>query len=95
MIPKAWVEDVRGGDHGLFDDENREWLPNGRYRNMFWIPDAAKPAHLCLGVFGQLIAIMPEERMVVAKLSSWPDFVSDEHSFNVRQAIAAIAAALS
>ena len=39
--------------------------------------------------------IMPEERMVVAKLSSWPDFLSDEHSFNVRQAIAAIVAALS
>ena len=41
IVPKAWIAEVRGGDHGLFDEKGRAQFPNGRYRNMFWIPDRA------------------------------------------------------
>lgn len=91
VIPKTWVEDVRSGSHGLFNDEVRAFLPNGRYRNKFWIRDAQRTTHLCLGVFGQFIYVSPEQRIVVAKLSSWPDFLSEEHHTNTMAAIDAIA----
>lgn len=79
IIPKAWVDDIRAGDHGLFDDHGRDAFPNGRYRNQFWIPDRAKPAHLSLGIFGQHIFVDPDRGLVAVKLSSWPDFLSDDH----------------
>lgn len=74
VIPKAWIDDVRHGDHGHFNQKGRAYFPNGRYRNQFWIEDADKPAHLCLGVFGQTIYVSPETGMVAVKLSTWPEF---------------------
>jgi CubicO group peptidase (beta-lactamase class C family) len=94
VIPRAWVEDVRHGKHGRFDDQSREFMPDGRYRNMFWIEDKARPAHLCLGVFGQFIYVDPDAGLLVVKLSSWPDFIDDVLHSNTMRAIKAIAAAL-
>lgn len=94
VIPRPWVDDVRSGAHGRFDNQSREFMPNGRYRNMFWIQDHDRTTHLSLGVFGQFIYVSPERDMVVAKLSSWPDFLSDEHHSNTMRAINAIAAEL-
>lgn len=95
VIPKSWIDDVRHGPHGLANDDLRSFLPNGCYRNKFWVRDRDKPAHLCLGVFGQFIFVDPDSGIVVAKLSSWPDFLSDEHLHNTLAAIDAITAELS
>lgn len=78
VVPRAWIEDVRSGSHGLFSDHGRAYFPNGRYRNQFWIEDADKQGHLCLGVFGQMIYVSPERGMVAVKLSTWPEFTSAE-----------------
>lgn len=94
VIPRAWVEDVRSGHHGRFDDQSREFMPDGRYRNMFWIEDAARPVHLCLGVFGQFVHVDPTAGLVIVKLSSWPDFLDEVHHSNTIRAIKAITAAL-
>ncbi|NDW46061.1 serine hydrolase [Ruegeria sp. PrR005] len=95
VIPSAWIEDVRGGDHGRFDDQSREFMPNGRYRNMFWIRDVARPVHISLGIYGQVIYVDPEHELVVACQSSWPESLSDSRHSNTMRAIDAIAAALS
>lgn len=95
VIPEAWIRDVRHGPHGRFDDQSREFMPNGRYRNMFWIRDADRPAHLSLGVFGQFIYVDPEKRLVVVHLSSWPEFLSEERHSNTIRAIDAIAAEIA
>lgn len=95
VIPEAWVTDVRAGDHGRFDDQSREFMPNGRYRNMFWIEDAARPTHLSLGVFGQMIHVAPQAGMVCVFLSSWPDFLNPELHSNQMRAIRAITTALA
>ncbi|MEX0340273.1 MAG: serine hydrolase domain-containing protein [Arenibacterium sp.] len=78
IIPADWIDDIRSGDHGLFNDYGRAYFPNGRYRNQFWIPDADKPAHLSLGIFGQHIFVDPDSGLVAVKLSSWPSFLSEE-----------------
>ena len=78
IIPQNWISDVRHGDHGLFNDISRETYPNGRYRNMFWIPDQDRPAHLCLGIHGQHLYVDPERGVVAVKLSSWPTALSKD-----------------
>ncbi len=91
IIPADWIADIRHGDHGLFNDDAREMLPNGVYRNQFWIEDSARETIICLGVFGQMIYVSPEYDMVVVKLSSWPDFLNSELQANTLCAIHAIA----
>jgi len=78
VIARSWVDDVRSGDHGLFNEDGRGYFPNGAYRNQFWIEDRDKQGHLCLGVFGQTIYVSPERGMVVVKLSTWPEFTNAE-----------------
>lgn len=94
IVPRAWIEDVRAGDHGRFDDESREFMPNGRYRNMFWIRDVAQPIHLSLGIYGQFIYVSPPDDLVIVQLATWPDALSDELHSNTMRAIDAITAAL-
>ena len=91
VIPKSWVQDVRHGNHGRFDDESREFMPNGRYRNMFWIRDKTQPVHLSLGIYGQFIYVSPKQKLVIVCLSTWPNALSDGGHSNVMRAIDTIA----
>lgn len=94
IVPTEWITDVRRGPHGLFSEDRRKILPNGCYRNQFWIEDQNMESFMCLGVFGQLIYIAPAYNMVVVKLSTWSDFLNDEFKADTQLAIHAIAAAL-
>jgi CubicO group peptidase (beta-lactamase class C family) len=78
IVPSAWVQATREGQHGQFEGRYAATLPNGAYRNMFWIDGTADHALLARGVFGQLIYINHATGVVVAKVSSWPEFVSPE-----------------
>ncbi len=95
VVPMTWIEDVRGGNHGHFNDESREFMPNGRYRNMFWIRDQGQPVHLSLGIYGQFIYVSPLDGLVVVCLSTWPAALSEEGHSNTIRAIDAITAALT
>jgi len=94
IVPADWIADIRHGPHGLFNDAGREILPNGRYRNQFWVEDTNSETVMCVGVFGQLIYIAPEYNMVAVKLSTWPDFLNNEFKFNTLGALHAIGAVL-
>jgi CubicO group peptidase (beta-lactamase class C family) len=72
IVPAAWIEATRnGGRHG---PQYWEILPQASYKNQFWIEDPRSRTLMCLGVFGQMIWISFEHRVVVVKLSTWPDF---------------------
>lgn len=86
VIPKAFVDDTKHGAHGLFDDESRITLPEGTYRNQFWVEDSRRGRFMCRGVFGQLIYVAPDAGLVVVKLSTYPEFLN--RGF-FRQALAA------
>ncbi|RWD47268.1 MAG: class C beta-lactamase-related serine hydrolase, partial [Mesorhizobium sp.] len=92
VIPAEWIEGTRSGRHG--PDFNPS-LPEGSYRNQFWIEDPHSRALMCRGVFGQLIHIDWENRMVVVKLSTYPDFTNIDYSVATLKAVHAIAAALT
>ncbi len=76
IIPAPWLEATRVGLHGRFDGRYAQTLPGGAYRNMFWIEGAPSLALMARGVFGQLIYSNQVTGVVVAKVSSWPEFVS-------------------
>lgn len=95
IIPPAWVADIRRGPHGLANDYLRQQLPNGCYRNQFWVEDVGRETVLCRGVFGQLIYIAPEHELVVVKLSTFPDFLNPTYNLDTRRAIGAIITALT
>ncbi|MFZ1815807.1 MAG: serine hydrolase [Rhizobiaceae bacterium] len=95
VIPSAWIDDIRRGRHGKFNDDYRDLLPNGQYRNMFWVEDRGRETVMCLGVFGQLVYIAPEYDLVAVKLSTWPDFLNTEFKSNTLRAIHAVARMLA
>lgn len=91
IVPAAWIAATRNGPCGPGYSES---MPEGGYRNQFWINDPRSRTLSCRGVFGQLIQIDWDNRMVTVKLSSWPDFSNTAYSVATRRAIDKIAAAL-
>ena len=95
IVPVAWIEKTRRGDHEVFRGAYREVLPDGAYRHQFWIEDAARRALIGRGVFGQLIYIDPGAQFVAVKFSSWPVFVDANRSRTALTAVRALRDALS
>jgi len=91
IVPPAWIEATRNGVHGPHFNES---LPNGSYKNQFWLEDPKSRTLMCRGVFGQLIYINWDYDMVVVKLSTYPDFGNIAYSVSTLKAIHAIAAEL-
>jgi hypothetical protein len=95
LIPSPWVESTRTGNHAIFHAPYTLTLPAGAYRNQFWIEDPVNRAIMARGVFGQLIYINWQHRLVAVKLSSWPDFLNTSFSNATLSAIHAIARELA
>jgi len=94
IVPTGWIEATRGGAHELFGEPYTAVLPDGAYRNQFWIEDRQSRNLMARGVFGQLIYIDFGRRMVVVKLSSWRDFVNPAWTIATLDAVRRIGAAL-
>lgn len=92
IVPADWIAETRSGVHGPNYSAS---MPEGSYRNQFWIEDPRSRALMCRGVFGQLIHIDWDTRMVTVKLSTWPDFSSVAYSVATFKAVHAIAEALA
>jgi CubicO group peptidase (beta-lactamase class C family) len=75
IIPKQWIDATRSGVHGRFTGRYALSLPDGAYRNQFWITDSQGRNLMARGVFGQWVYVDYDHDMVIVKLSSWPDFV--------------------
>lgn len=87
LLPKEWVDDTLDCHPELFGQPYTEILPNGAYRNQFWIRDADRRVLMARGVFGQLIYVDLDNELVVVKLSSWPEFLSAERRLDELAAI--------
>ena len=96
IVPAQWIADTRfNGDPALFGGIYQDVLPQGAYRNQFWIEDSTRRAYMARGVFGQLIYIDPEADFAAVILSSWPEFVSTARTRRALAAVRAIREALS
>jgi CubicO group peptidase (beta-lactamase class C family) len=76
VVPPWWIDDSFAGGpdsvRAFAESPGDNRMPGGLYRNQFWIPNAARPVLLCLGIHGQMVYVNRGARVVAAKLSSWP-----------------------
>jgi CubicO group peptidase (beta-lactamase class C family) len=94
VIPPAWAEATRNGNHAIFGPPYTHSLPEGAYRNQWWIEDAKARAIYARGVFGQMIYVNWDHNLVAVKLSSWPDFLNPSFTIATQAALHRIAAVL-
>ena len=90
IVPKAWLKDSLDADPSIFSDANNMDLDNGAYRNQFWIRDVDRRILIARGVFGQIIYADLDNRVTIARLASWPEFVSSERKTDDLRAFDAI-----
>jgi CubicO group peptidase (beta-lactamase class C family) len=95
ILPPSWVEATRNGNHAIFGTPYTDSLPEGAYRNQWWIENPRSRALCARGVFGQMIYVNWDHGMVAVKLSSWPDFLNTHYDIITRQALHTIAGALT
>lgn len=95
VMPSSWVEATRNGNHAIFGEPYTETLPEGAYRNQWWIEDPRSRSLSARGVFGQMIYVNWDYGMVAVKLSSWPDFLNSHYSVKTLAALHAIGRHLS
>lgn len=91
IVPESWVNAIHQADHHLFHAPYTSATPSGGYKNQFWVEDVKRNAFMARGVFGQLIYVDIDSQVVVVKLSSWPEFVSDIRLKSSLHAVRAIA----
>ena len=73
VIPKAVIDDIRGGaDKEHFAKAGYATLPGGSYRNMWWVLHNLDGAYAARGIHGQAIYIDPKAEMVIAHYASFP-----------------------
>lgn len=73
IVPKAVVDDIRGGGNkSAFEKAGYTTLPGWSYRDMWWVSHNEDGAYSARGVHGQAIYIDPKAEMVIARLASHP-----------------------
>lgn len=95
IVPAEFVAECRRGDGSKFSGQATVVLPNGAYRNGFWVEDTATGVLLCRGIYGQLIYSDPRSALTVVRLASWPEATSDQRSGDGLRLIHAIKVALT
>jgi hypothetical protein len=99
VVPEWWIADSFAGGpdsvRSFAESPGDNRMPGGLYRNQFWIPNAARPVLLCLGIHGQMIYVNRDARVVAVKLSSWPTPQDAWRLFSTVAAFDAISAEVS
>ncbi|MCJ0762768.1 beta-lactamase family protein [Variovorax sp. CYS-02] len=73
ILPKAVVDDIRGGgDKAAFAKAGYELLQGWSYRDMWWVTHNDHGAFMARGVHGQRIYVDPKAEMVIARYASHP-----------------------
>ena len=91
IVPKPWIDGIReDGDARKFGAPYNELSPAGAYRRFWWVHDVQAQTFMARGVFGQLIWIDPVNEIVMAKMSSWPDYLIPAFSRDAVNACLAI-----
>lgn len=93
IVPESWVAACSTGDVEAYRPNNadrRGGFPEAAYSRQWWILDRRVGTINALGIYGQMIHVEPARRLLVAKVSSWPDPVNDDLWLTANLAIEAI-----
>ena len=98
VVPAAWVAQCSQGDAAAFAVKYGERFPDcpgAAYSRQWWALAPQRRRQVGLGIFGQMLWIDPVDQLVVAKLSTWPDYLSDPFRMATFKACEAIGRALN
>ena len=72
VIPRNWINDTlsNGNLDAWRSGEFANFLPNGNYRNQWYLNGAGSPAILAIGIHGQWLYVEPKTQIVIVKFSS-------------------------
>ena len=87
VIPSRWIDECRKGDRSVFSHPYNVTLPRGAYHNFMWNEDPSSRSLMARGVFGQMIYINWDMKLVAVKLSSWPDFLDAKKSIATLESV--------
>ena len=94
IVPADWIADTVNKDALKIDEARERLLPNGGYRNQFWLRDRNKRILMARGIYGQLIYVDQDQNLVAVVLASWPESINIDRGINTFNAIDAIAHSL-
>jgi CubicO group peptidase (beta-lactamase class C family) len=98
VVPAAWVAQCGRGDTAAFAANYGARFvdcPNAAYSRQWWALAPDRRRQVGLGIFGQMLWIDPVDQLVVAKLSTWPDYLNDRFRMASFRACEAIGRALN
>jgi|TARA_B100000315_G_scaffold177379_1_gene165939 hypothetical protein len=97
VIPADWIEDTltRGHQGAWRAGEFAKLLPQGVYRNQWYLTDTASPAVLAIGIHGQWLYIDPKTQVIIVKLSSQAEPVDESLDVKLIDLFAGISRVLS
>lgn len=98
LVAPDWIAQCRRGDRAAYEPHYGARFadyPDALYSRQWWVLDPRRGLHLALGIFGQMLWIDPRERLVVVKLSTWPDYLNAASSAATYRACEAIGRALN
>ncbi len=100
VLPASWVDDtIRGAPDGaaaFLAGDNRPGFPAGaHYRNCWWVRDPGLPLYYASGINGQHVFVHVPAKIVVVKLSTWPQAQNQDLRADTVAAMQAIAQALA
>ncbi len=97
ILPREWVRETRqDGDNSAFTESHwSTYWPRGAYKNQFWIRDVDREQIFAKGIFGQGIYVDPSSNLVMASLSTWPDYLNTDFNLDELDAVDAIARELN
>jgi CubicO group peptidase (beta-lactamase class C family) len=72
VIPRNWINDTlsNGNINAWRSGEFANFLPDGNYRNQWYLNNAGSPTILAIGIHGQWLYIEPKSQTVIVKFSS-------------------------
>lgn len=79
IVSRKWISDIRfnGSNEAWRNGQYRgRWNPDGAYRSFWYISGDADGNFEALGIHGQRLYINPTHKLVIVRLSSYPDAVS-------------------
>jgi CubicO group peptidase (beta-lactamase class C family) len=100
IIPSAWIRDTLTPDPDTVaafagSQDADEFPPGAFYRNQWWVIDPRGPVFEAAGINGQMVLVHAPARVVVAKLSTWPEAWTSERSIMTWRACVDLAEALA
>ena len=83
VVPAEWVRNTLTPDPDSVSafreaEDEPDFPPTAYYRNKWWVIDPVAPIYGGFGINGQMVLIHGPARVVVAKLSTWPEPWSSE-----------------